>query len=249
MNIIAHRGYSDLAPENTLPSFDLAIKKGFNIFELDIQLTKDKVPIVFHDYDLNRICGLNLKINEIEFNSIEDFDVGVWKGDEFKNEIIPSFEKILIKYKNRTHLQIELKSHEKELAKLVIDLLAKTEWHKLSGEPYDVPGFSITSFDFNNLIEVRKISNDMRAGWLLNYEKHNLDEILKLLQLHNINMLIPNVDDQIWDDNYFIDKLKNSGYTLCAWGAKSTSDVIKMNNLGISGMTVNWPAKASKVIE
>ena len=37
MNIIAHRGYSDLAPENTLPSFDLAIKKGFNIFELDIQ--------------------------------------------------------------------------------------------------------------------------------------------------------------------------------------------------------------------
>ena len=85
MNIIAHRGYSDLAPENTLPSFDLAIKKGFNIFELDIQLTKDKVPIVFHDYDLNRICGLNLKINEIEFNSIEDFDVGLWKGDEFKN--------------------------------------------------------------------------------------------------------------------------------------------------------------------
>ena len=77
MNIIAHRGYSDLAPENTLPSFDLAIKKGFNIFELDIQLTKDKVPIVFHDYDLNRICGLNLKINEIEFNSIEDFDVGL----------------------------------------------------------------------------------------------------------------------------------------------------------------------------
>ena len=101
----------------------------------------------------------------------------------------------------------------------------------------------------DNLIEVRKISNDIRAGWLLNYEKHNLDEILKLLHLHNINMLIPNVDDQIWDDNYFIDKLKNSGYTLCAWGAKSTSDVIKMNNLGISGMTVNWPTKASKVIE
>ena len=93
------------------------------------------------------------------------------------------------------------------------------------------------------------IANDIRAGWLLNYEKYNLDEILKLLQLHNINMLIPNVDDQIWNDNYFIDKLKNSGYTLCAWGAKSTSDVIKMNNLGISGMTVNWPTKASKVIE
>ena len=42
MNIIAHRGYSDIAPENTLASFDLAIDKGFNIFELDVQLTKDR---------------------------------------------------------------------------------------------------------------------------------------------------------------------------------------------------------------
>ena len=249
MNIIAHRGYSDLAPENTLASFDLAVKKGFNIFELDIQLTKDKVPIVFHDYNLNRICGLNFKINQIEFNSLRGFDVGKWKGNEFKNEIIPSFEKILIKYKDKVHLQIELKSHEKELAKLVIDLLVKTKWYKLTGEPYKVPGYSITSFDFNNLIEVRKISNNLRTGWLLNYEKHNFDEILKLLQLYKINMLIPNVDDEIWDDNHFIDKLRNSGYTLCAWGAKSTSDVIKMNNLGISGMTVNWPTKAKMVIE
>ena len=56
MNLIAHRGYSNLAPENTISSFDLAIANGFKIFELDVQLTKDNVPVIFHDYD-NTIMG------------------------------------------------------------------------------------------------------------------------------------------------------------------------------------------------
>ena len=248
MNIIAHRGYSDKAPENTIASFDLAIDKGFNIFEFDIQLTKDSIPIVFHDYDLARICGIKLKINEIEFKDIAKYDVGSWVGKEFKNEKIPSFEKILNRYKNKVHLQIELKSHEKKLAKLVIDLLKKNEWYKLKGKPYSIPGYSITSFDFNNLIESRKISNDIRTGWLLTNEKHNLNEILKLIKNYNINMLIPNVNDEIWKEKLFIKNLKDSGHILCAWGAKTTLDVIKMKDLKINGMTVNWPTEASKVI-
>ena len=248
MNIIAHRGYSDKAPENTIASFDLAIDKGFNIFEFDIQLTKDSIPIVFHDYDLARICGIKLKINEIEFKDIAKYDVGSWVGKEFKNEKIPSFEKILNRYKNKVHLQIELKSHEKKLAKLVIDLLKKNEWYKLKGKPYSIPGYSITSFDFNNLIESRKISNDIRTGWLLTNEKHNLNEILKLIKNYNINMLIPNVNNEIWKEKLFIENLKDSGYILCAWGAESIKDVKKMKDLKIDGMTVNWPTEASKVI-
>ena len=50
MNLIAHRGFSSKAPENTFASFDMAIKNGFNIIELDVQLTKDKIPIIIHDY-------------------------------------------------------------------------------------------------------------------------------------------------------------------------------------------------------
>ena len=248
MNIIAHRGYSDIAPENTLASFDLSISKGFNVFELDVQLTKDNIAIVFHDYDLARICGINLKINEILFKDIAKFDVGSWTGKKFKNEKIPSFETILNRYKNKVHLQIELKSHEKKLAKLVIDLLKKNEWCKLKDRPYSIPGYSITSFDFNNLIESRKISNDIRTGWLLTNEKHNLNEILKLIKNYNINMLIPNVNDEIWKEKLFIKNLKDSGHILCAWGAKTTLDVIKMKDLKINGMTVNWPTEASKVI-
>ena len=67
MNLIAHRGYSSLAPENTISSFDLAISKGFKIFELDVQLTKDNIPIIFHDYDLNRICKLDLHIKNLDY--------------------------------------------------------------------------------------------------------------------------------------------------------------------------------------
>jgi len=248
MNIIAHRGYSDLAPENTVASFDLAIKKGFNIFELDVQLTKDKVPIIFHDYNFKRICGTDSKVNELDFNYISGFDVGNWFGEKFVNEKIPTFENILQRYEKKVHLQIELKSHEKELAMIVIDLLKKNNWLNLSKQPYEIPGYSITSFDFNNLIEVREITNEIRTGWLLNFENHNKVDILNKLEKYNINMLIPNVDDMIWNDRPFISNLKEKGYALCAWGAKSVFDVEKMKEINISGMTVNWPTKASKVI-
>ena len=247
MNIIAHRGYSDLAPENTVASFDLALKKGFNIFELDVQLTNDKVPVIFHDYDFKRICGINSKVNELDFNYISELDVGSWFSKKFSSEKIPTFEKILQRYEKKVHLQIELKSHEKELAMIVIDLITKNNWLNLSQQSYKVPGYSITSFDFNNLIEVREITNDIRTGWLLNFEEHNNDDIFNSLERYNINMLIPNVKDKIWNNTTFINNLKEKGYILCAWGAKSVKDVERMKKIKISGMTVNWPTKASKV--
>ena len=151
MNLIAHRGYSELAPENTYSSFDLAISKGFKIFELDVQLTMDNIPIIFHDYDLKRICNLDLLIKNTEFEFLSKLDVGSWFDKKYFDQKIPTFENILKKYKNQVHLQIELKSHEKDLANIVINKLKKMDWYNITSKPYKVPGYSITSFDFNNL--------------------------------------------------------------------------------------------------
>ena len=63
-NLIAHRGFSERSPENTIQSFDLALKEGFNNFEFDVQLTKDKIPVVIHDSDLIRTTGIKGIISE-----------------------------------------------------------------------------------------------------------------------------------------------------------------------------------------
>ena len=248
MNLIAHRGYSSLAPENTISSFDLAISKGFKIFELDVQLTKDNIPIIFHDYDLNRICNLDLHIKNLDYKYLSKLDVGGWFDKKFSDQKIPTFENILKKYIHKVHLQIELKSNEKDLADIVINNLKKLNWYNFAGKPYEVPGYSVTSFDFNNLVNVRKLSKSVRVGWLLSIDREDIKTIKKMLVDFDINMIIPNVNDSIWGDGNLIKDLKDEGYLLCAWGAKSINDVKNMNRINIDGMTVDWPGKASKAI-
>lgn len=71
----AHRGLHDNstnAPENSLEAFRLAVEKGYGI-ELDVQVTKDLVPVVCHDYDLNRVCGVNKKISELKYDELHEY--------------------------------------------------------------------------------------------------------------------------------------------------------------------------------
>ena len=88
----------------------------------------------------------------------------------------------------------------------------------------------------------------MRIGWLLSTDREDFRSINDKLVQYDINMIIPNVNDDIWKNLNLIKKLRNRGYLLCAWGAKDLEDVKKMHKLGINGMTVDWPGKASKAI-
>ena len=69
--IIAHRGFSEKLPENTFPAFDLAIGLGFHNLELDVQLTKDKIPVIIHDSNLLRTTGVNDLVSERKYNQIK----------------------------------------------------------------------------------------------------------------------------------------------------------------------------------
>ena len=133
-----------------------------------------------------------------------------------------------------------------ELANVVINKLKKMNWYNIDGKAYEVPGYSITSFDFNNLVNVRELSKSIRVGWLLSIDRENIKSIKNKLVEFNINMIIPNVNDEIWGDVNLIKQFKDEGYLLCAWGAKTIIDVENMNRINIDGMTVDWPEKALK---
>ena len=247
MNLIAHRGFSSKAPENTFASFDMAIENGFNIIELDVQLTKDKVPIIIHDYKIDRTTNGKGLVKELNYSDVKRLDAGIWFNKSFKEEKVPVLEDVLYKYADSAHLQIELKSDDADLPQLTVDLINKCGWaNKSNKAPYEVPGFSITSFNLNHVIKTIKISPDFRVGWLLN--KVPKSKIIKILPEHNMGMIIPNVNDDIWNDEEFIEFLTEKNIVICAWGAKSGNDVNKMKKLGAKAMTVDWPDVAQKLI-
>ena len=95
----AHKGCSFDAPENTMASYELAVKLGYEFIELDPKVTSDLVPVLIHDRTLNRTarkidgCSYDeeIKVSDLTFDELQKFDVGLHKDEEFRGEKVPKF--------------------------------------------------------------------------------------------------------------------------------------------------------------
>ena len=110
--LYAHRGLHDNAteaPENSMAAFRKAADAGFGI-ELDIQLTKDKIPVVFHDFTLKRVCGGEGKISDYTYEELQQFHL----CDSV--EKIPKFEDVLKMVDGKVPLIVEFKIERTDLS-------------------------------------------------------------------------------------------------------------------------------------
>jgi glycerophosphoryl diester phosphodiesterase len=93
--VIAHRGASQIAPENTLIAFEKAHELGATWIELDVMLTQDNVAIVHHDDTFLRILGLNQNVQQTLYHQIKDLDAGSWFDEKFSYARIPTLAQTL----------------------------------------------------------------------------------------------------------------------------------------------------------
>ncbi|SDI96844.1 glycerophosphodiester phosphodiesterase [Salimicrobium halophilum] len=94
-HILAHRGASRYAPENTMPAFRLAEEMGAEGVETDVQLTKDGVPVLIHDENVRRTTDGKGFVQDYTFEELRMLDTGSWFSSEFRGVQIPSLEELL----------------------------------------------------------------------------------------------------------------------------------------------------------
>jgi glycerophosphoryl diester phosphodiesterase len=123
VDVIAHRGASAYAPENTLASFAKAIELKADWFELDVHLTKDGQVVVIHDGSLERVAGIKKNVRQLTLAEVRQADAGVWFGREFEGERIPTLGEALDLAKNRVGVYLEIKSDAPD--KLLIAKMAE----------------------------------------------------------------------------------------------------------------------------
>ncbi|EKD77736.1 MAG: hypothetical protein ACD_42C00203G0002 [uncultured bacterium] len=127
---IAHRGASQLAPENTIAALIAAKKNGAQWVECDIQLTKDNQPVIFHDATVARTTNGRGKLSEVSLSRLQSLDAGSWFSLEFINERVPTLQEWLRCAADlKLGLNLEIKSTTKKesivLAECLIDHLQK----------------------------------------------------------------------------------------------------------------------------
>ena len=108
-SIFAHRGASGYAPENSFSAFDLALNQNADGIECDIQFSKDGIPVLWHDYDLERIGLSRQPIRNFSWDEITRFDTSkILKDFHLKTQVV-SLESFLNRYANKTTLLLEIK--------------------------------------------------------------------------------------------------------------------------------------------
>jgi glycerophosphoryl diester phosphodiesterase len=96
--VIAHRGASSYAPENTLAAFDLALAMGVRQIELDVDFTSDGHMVVIHDDNVDRTANGSGPVTSRTLVALRALDAGSWFGDKFTDERIPTFHEVLERY-------------------------------------------------------------------------------------------------------------------------------------------------------
>ena len=130
--IEGHRGYCAKYPENTLISYEAAIDMGVDCFEFDIWLSKDKVPVLMHDGNARRTCGVNRVLRDMTLSEIKELEAAYVEkfGDEFvgRGVQVPTLQELceLVSRKRpRMALGVEIKEYTEETVDCAVELLKK----------------------------------------------------------------------------------------------------------------------------
>jgi glycerophosphoryl diester phosphodiesterase len=161
--IIGHRGAAAYAPENTIEGIHTAADIGIEWVELDVKLTKDGVPIIFHDETLDRTTNGSGTVAETDYEDIKQLEAGSWYADSFTGIKIPTLEEaieVLINLDLGFNLEIKpCPGREKETAEIALDVLSQY-WD-------DHDRLLISSFQHVSLEAASHVANDWARGLLL----------------------------------------------------------------------------------
>lgn len=112
--VIAHRGASGTAPENTLPAIDAALAAGADYIEIDVHLSLDRDVIVIHDATVDRTTDGKGRVNDLTSGYIRTLDAGSWFDEAFRGAVVPTLGEVLDLVDGKAKLLIEIKKRGKQ---------------------------------------------------------------------------------------------------------------------------------------
>lgn len=221
--IVAHRGASGIAPENTLEAFQKAIDLGADVAELDIRKTRDDVLVVAHDADFNGGLIRDLSFEELSAKS-------AWR--------IPSLESAIKLISGKIKLDAELKErgYEKQLGQLLLKYLPAED-------------FFVSSFSPGCLVDFKKLFPQIKTGLIVSTDRRDYLKILKLIVsgvfARQFDIYVLSV--KFWEAGV-ASLLKASGKPVYMWNVDKEDELEKYLQIsGLTGICTNRPDIAVKV--
>ncbi len=236
--VIAHRGASMYAPENTIAAFDLAVEMGADAVELDTMLTADGIPIVIHDHSLGRTTNASGSVSSTTVAEIKLLDAGSVFDDRFTGEKIPTLEEVFSAVGKKILINVELKNYASPFDRLpeaVVDLVR---------EKGLTDRVLLSSFNPIALIKAQRASPEIRRAALIGagpkFVRVLLEAFTKYSAIHPEVSLV---------NQEFVIKYHTAGQKVNVWTVNEESEMMKLLSIGVDGLITAVPDIAKKVIE
>lgn len=236
--VIAHRGASLQAPENTLAAFRLAVVFKADAIEMDAKLTADKHVVLHHDVLLDRTTDGKGRVSSQGLNEIKRLDAGKKFDISYTSERIPTLEETIEVVGNRALLNIELTNYSSPFDKLpevVIDIIQRFGIQSR---------VLLSSFNPIALFRVRKIEPEIMCGLLIkSSEPKWLRKLLQLIVSHDA--IHPSYDLL---NKEFINQYARSEKPIYSWTVNNTEEIMELLDLGVNGIITDDPKLVRDII-
>jgi glycerophosphoryl diester phosphodiesterase len=246
--VVAHRGASFVAPENTLVSYRTAIEAGANGGECDVYRSADGVIFLSHDRSPKRTMGGSEgDLTQMTFEQIRQFDAGSWKGEKFKGETVPTLDEYLKLLKGtKCHPVIEIKQVGIEAD--VLEVIRKNEMTEVS---------TIIAFDANVIKTIRRLEPKICAAWLYSENlkdqgtaEENADRLAELIirRCRELDIAVIDLGHGLLSPK-LVQLLNEADIHVWAWTVNDATAMERYLDWGVVSITTDKPDILSKILK
>jgi glycerophosphoryl diester phosphodiesterase len=235
VNIVAHRGASKDAPENTLPAFKLAWEQGADAIEGDFHLTKDGCIVCIHDDNTKKVSNENLVVRQVTLAELRRLDVGENHGKAFKGTVIPTLAEVFSTVPDKKKIYIEIKCG----VEIITPLFKHIKVSELNKEQ-----IVIISFNKEVIKAFKEIAPQYSAYWLCSFKKNRIGGVSPSLK--STLDTLKSIQADGLSSNYaipesFVQVIEEQGFEWHVWTVDDSKTARRMKALGAKSITTNFP--------
>ena len=233
--VIAHRGASGYAPENTLIAFQKGLEFGADMLELDIQLSREGEVVVIHDHTLDRTTNGTGYVKDYSVKELKQFDAAK-RFEAYRGETIPLLQEVFDLVKNRATLAIEIKNCPiiyPEIEQKLVQLIEKNAF---------VEHILVISFYHPSLKEIKRLNPDIPTGILY---VGALLEPWAAAETVGANALHPHYE---YTTAAMVVEAHQRNYLVHPWTINRATDMEKWVSCGVDGIATDYPDTLAGII-
>lgn len=237
--IFAHRGDCSHAPENTLPSFELAVEKGTDAIELDVKLSADNQAVVIHDQTVDRTTNGTGRVNRLSLEALRKLDAGSFFDAKYSGTRIPTLDEVFESVGKRVLINVELTNYASPKDQLVSIVAEIVKRHKMESD------ILFSSFRPVNLVHMRELLPDTPAAILCQGGILGLLSRSSLMIKISPDLIHPNLIDV---NPKLVNREHLRGRRVHVWTVNRDKDILRLKEMGVDGIFTDDPLNALKVL-